>query len=43
MAAIPWGVIAVFNIVQGVLDVYIAWILVNKFRLNRFSNWKKGI
>lgn len=43
MAAIPWGVIAVFNIVQGVVDVYIAWILVNKFRLNRFSNWKKGI
>lgn len=41
--AIPWMVIAVFNIVQGILDVYIAWILVNKFRLNRFSNWKKGL
>lgn len=41
MAAIPWSVIAIFNVVQGVAEVFIAWILVNKFRLNRFSNRNK--
>jgi riboflavin transporter FmnP len=41
--AIPWYIIAVFNVIQGLVDVILAWILVNKFRLNRFSHWKKDI
>lgn len=43
IAAIPWYIIALFNIVQGLVDVTFAWVLVNKFRLNRFSHWKKDI
>jgi len=34
---IPWYIIAVFNIVQGLIDVYFAWLLVYVFKLNRFS------
>jgi riboflavin transporter FmnP len=37
MVIIPWYIIALFNIIQSVVDVAIAWLLVYKFRLNRFS------
>ena len=37
MAIIPWYIIALFNTVQGVIDVVAAWILVFKFKLERFS------
>jgi riboflavin transporter len=35
--AIPWYIIAGFNIVQGILDVILAWIIVFKFKLTRFN------
>lgn len=37
MDAIPWQVIAIFNIIQGVIDVLLAWIIVYRFKLVRFS------
>lgn len=36
--AIPWFIIALFNILQSIIDVAIAWILVYKFRLNRYTS-----
>lgn len=33
---IPWFIIVLFNVVQGLLDVTLAWIIVYKFKLNRF-------
>ena len=39
--AIPWYVIVIFNVVQGLVDILVAWILVFKFRLKSFSNWTK--
>lgn len=41
ISAIPWYIIALFNIVQGVIDVAAAWILVYKFKLNRFARNEK--
>jgi len=41
MAAIPWYIIALFNIIQGVVDVGVAWVLVFKFRLSRFAGWEE--
>lgn len=38
IAAIPWYIIALFNIVQTAIDVALAWILVYKFRLNRYTS-----
>jgi riboflavin transporter len=35
--AIPWYIIALFNFVQAVVDVSLAWILVYKFKLERFA------
>jgi len=40
-SAIPWYIIVLFNVVQGIIDVFIAWILVFKFRLKRFASWTK--
>jgi riboflavin transporter FmnP len=37
MKAIPWFIIAGFNVVQSIIDVGFAWVVVYKFRLNRFS------
>lgn len=37
MVLIPWYIIALFNIVQSIVDVAFAWILVYSFRLRRFS------
>ncbi|MCX6816525.1 MAG: hypothetical protein NTZ93_01485 [Candidatus Beckwithbacteria bacterium] len=34
---IPWYVIAAFNSVQLLIDVSFAWILVYRFRLNRYA------
>lgn len=39
MSAIPWFVIAGFNIIQGIIDVLLAWIIVFRFRLSRFADW----
>jgi len=38
--AIPWYIIAAFNSLQGLLDVVLAWIIVYRFRLNRFAALK---
>jgi len=35
---IPWYIIALFNIIQTLVDVIFAWILVYKFKLSRFSS-----
>ena len=37
MVIIPWYIIALFNVIQGLIDVYLAWALVYVFKLNRFS------
>jgi len=36
--AIPWYIIALFNIVQSLIDVVLAWILVYRFRLSRYAS-----
>jgi len=33
---IPWYIITLFNTIQGLVDVSIAWIVVYQFKLNRF-------
>jgi hypothetical protein len=38
MAAIPWFIIVLFNVVQSIIDVALAWILVYKFRLDRYAS-----
>lgn len=37
MTVIPWYIIALFNTIQSVIDVGVAWILVYVFRLYRFA------
>jgi riboflavin transporter FmnP len=39
MTFVPWWAIAGVNTVQGVLEAALAWILVFRFRLDRFSEW----
>ena len=34
--AIPWYIIILFNVLQGLVDVLFAWIIVYKFKLDRF-------
>ncbi len=41
MTAIPWYVIALFNIIQSVIDVGVAWVLVYMFKLYRFAQVKR--
>lgn len=41
MSAIPWYVIALFNIIQSVIDVGVAWVLVYMFKLYRFAQVKR--
>jgi riboflavin transporter len=36
---IPWYVICGFNLVQGFIDVGIAWVIAFRFKLIRFSRW----
>lgn len=38
IAAIPWYIIVLFNVVQSIVDVALAWILVYKFRLDRYAS-----
>lgn len=38
MTVIPWYIIAGFNIVQSIIDIFVAWILVFKFNLIRYSS-----
>lgn len=38
MSAIPWYVIALFNIIQGILEVALAWVVVHHFKLKRFAS-----
>ena len=38
MKVIPWFVIAGFNGVQTIIDVWFAWMLVYTFKLNRFAS-----
>lgn len=38
MMVIPWYIIALFNIVQSLLDVVFAWLLVFRFRLKRYAS-----
>lgn len=40
MTAIPWYIIALFNIVQSAVDVFLAWTLVYKFGLIRYGTSK---
>jgi len=40
MQAIPWYIIAGFNVVQSVIDVGLAWIIVYRFKLSRFASTK---
>lgn len=39
ISAIPWYIIAGFNTLQGILDVLLAWIIVFRFRIDRFASW----
>ncbi|MBM3283942.1 hypothetical protein FJY90_06920 [Candidatus Gottesmanbacteria bacterium] len=41
MQKIPWYIIAGFNTIQGIIDVLLAWIVVFRFRLDRFAGWSK--
>ena len=37
MAAIPWYIIAGFNALQSLIDVFLAWLAVYRFKLSRYS------
>ena len=39
ISAIPWYIIAAFNIFQGILDVGLAWLIVFRFKIVRFATW----
>lgn len=41
MAAIPWYIIVLLNLIQGIIDVGLAWIIVFKFKLFRFASWNE--
>lgn len=41
MSAIPWYVIALFNIIQSALDVGLAWMLVYTFKISRYASHQK--
>jgi len=40
MGMLPWWIIFSLNVVQGILEVVIAWLLIFKFRLKRFASWE---
>lgn len=40
MVVIPWYIIALFNIIQGSLDILLAWSLVYIFKLSRYAGFK---
>ncbi len=39
MTLVPWWAIFGINAVQGALEVLLAWLLVFRFRLDRFATW----
>lgn len=39
---IPWFIIVIFNFFQTVIDIFLAWILVFRFKLTRFALWNKN-
>ena len=39
MTFVPWWAIVGMNAIQGALDVILAWLLVFRFKLDRFSAW----
>lgn len=40
MAALPWWIIFSLNALQGIVEMAVAWLLVFKFRLERFASWR---
>lgn len=40
MAFVPWWAIFGINAIQGVLEVLISWLLVFRFKLDRFATWQ---
>jgi riboflavin transporter len=42
MQIIPWYVIMIFNIIQGILEVVVAWIIVFRFKISRFATWNNN-
>ena len=40
IATIPWWIIFSVNTIQGILEVLVAWLLVFKFKLQRYATWK---
>lgn len=41
LAIIPWHIIVVFNSIQALIDVAVAWLLVFKFKLYRYAGWTR--
>jgi len=40
MEMLPWWILFSLNALQGILEVIVAWLLVFKFRLERFKRWE---
>jgi riboflavin transporter FmnP len=40
MEFVPWWAILGINAIQGVVEVALAWLLVFRFRLDRFATWR---
>ncbi len=40
MTFVPWWTITIMNVAQGAIEVIVAWLLVFRFRLDRFSAWQ---
>ncbi len=40
MTFVPWWAIMIMNVAQGAIEVVLAWLLVFRFRLDRFSSWQ---
>lgn len=38
-SSVPWYVIVIFNAIQTVIDLSLAWVIVFRFKLSRFANW----
>jgi len=39
MSILPWWLLFGLNVIQGALEVIVAWLLVFRFRLDRFAAW----
>ena len=40
MTMLPWWIIFSLNAIQGILEVMIVWLLMFKFKLQRYATWK---